>query len=134
MMMRVRIILLAAAMLLACALGLATERASAQTPQKLRANAARGMALYEQRCAACHSIDANRIGPKHRGVVGRRSGSVPNFTYTAALRRLNVTWSEANLDRWLANPTAMAPGTAMGFRVSTAQDRADIIAYLRTQR
>jgi cytochrome c len=130
--MRVRIILFAAAMLIGCAL--IQEQASAQAPQNLRADAARGRALYEQRCAACHSIDANRIGPKHRGVVGRRSGSVPNFAYTTAFRRLNVTWSEANLDRWLANPIAMAPGTAMGFRVSSAQDRTDIIAYLQMQR
>jgi cytochrome c len=130
--MRVRIIFFAAAMLIACAAG--QEQASAQAPQRARADAVRGRTLYEQRCTACHSIDANRIGPKHRGVVGRRSGSVPNFAYTAAFRRLNVTWSEANLDRWLANPIAMAPGTAMGFRVAAPQDRADIIAYLRTQR
>src|SRR5262245_37950789 len=111
--MRARMNFLAAAMLLAFAFGHAAAPAFAQAPQKLRADAARGMTLYEQRCTACHSIELNRIGPKHRGVVGRRSGSVPNFSYTAAFRRLNITWTDANLDRWLANPTAMAPGTAM---------------------
>ncbi|HCK84077.1 MAG TPA: hypothetical protein DHW63_06050 [Hyphomonadaceae bacterium] len=90
--------------------------------------------LYETRCSACHSIDNNRVGPAHRGVVGRRSGTAPGFTYSAALRRLNVAWTPANIDRWLTNPTAMAPGTAMGISVPSAQDRADIIAYLATQR
>jgi cytochrome c len=46
------------------------------------------------------------------------------------LRRLDVTWNAATLDRWLADPTAVAPGTAMGVGTPAAQDRADIIAYL----
>ena len=94
-------------------------------------SAARGEALYTSRCSACHSLDANRIGPRHRGVVGRRAASLSDFNYSPALRRLDVTWDEANLDRWLTNPTAVAPGTAMGIRVPSAQERADIIAYLR---
>lgn len=109
--------------------------AAAQTrPAAPAGNAARGEMLYETRCSACHSIDNNRVGPAHRGVVGRRSATAPGFTYSAALRRLNVAWTPANIDRWLSNPTAMAPGTAMGISVPSAQDRADIIAYLATQR
>jgi cytochrome c len=95
-------------------------------------DASRGQMLYEQRCTACHSLDANRVGPAHRGVYGRQSGVAEGFTYTPALESLNVTWDDAALDRWLANPTAMAPGTAMGFTVPDPQDRADIIAYLRS--
>jgi cytochrome c len=94
-------------------------------------DAARGEQLYPLRCGACHSLDANRVGPRHRGVVGRRSASIADFNYSPALRRLNATWDEAALDRWLTNPTAVAPGTSMGIRVASAQERADIIAYLR---
>lgn len=94
-------------------------------------DAARGEQLYPLRCGACHSLDANRVGPRHRGVVGRRSASVADFNYSPALRRLGVTWDEAALDRWLTNPTSIAPGTSMGIRVASAQERADIIAYLR---
>lgn len=93
----------------------------------------RGAEIYEAKCGACHSIDQNRIGPKHRGVYGRKSASVPDFHYSDALKRLHVTWNAATLDRWLQNPTAMAPGTAMGFRLASAQERADVIAYLKTQ-
>lgn len=90
----------------------------------------RGAALYEARCGACHSLDANRIGPRHRGVFGRKAGAVPDFAYSPALRKSGVVWTAANLDRWLTSPTGMVKGTMMGLRVSSAQDRADIIAYL----
>ncbi|HEX5379063.1 MAG TPA: c-type cytochrome [Phenylobacterium sp.] len=90
----------------------------------------RGAALYESRCSACHSLDASRIGPSHRGVFGRRAGAVPGFAYTPALARSGLTWTAANLDRWLTAPTSLVKGTAMGFRLSAPQDRADVIAYL----
>lgn len=93
-------------------------------------DARRGAALYESRCSACHALDANRIGPSHRGVFGRRAGAVPGFAYTEALKRSGLTWNAASLDAWLAGPTVLAPGTAMGFRLSAPQDRADVIAYL----
>ena len=121
--------LLAASALAAAALSL-LSCAAAQPA----GDAARGERLYEAQCSACHSIDVNRIGPAHRGVVGRRSGAAPGFRYSPALQRLNVVWTSENLDRWLTDPAAMAPGTAMGVSVPAQQDRADIIAYLGTQR
>ena len=96
-------------------------------------NSVRGADIYEAKCGACHSLDANRIGPKHRDVFGRKSGVVPGFHYSEALKKLNVDWNEQTLDRWLQNPTAMARGTAMGYRLTVAQERADVIAYLRQQ-
>jgi len=98
------------------------------------ANPERGAALYQQRCGACHSLDANRVGPAHRGVFGRRAGAAVGYSYSPALTRLGVIWTEATLDRWLTNPTIMAPGTAMGVRTANPQDRADLIAYLKTAR
>ena len=113
--------LLAMALLLA-----ATDRAVA-------ADAARGQELYESRCGGCHSLDANRVGPAHRGVYGRKAGSAPNFSYSAAVKNSTVVWEEATLDAWLTNPQALIPGQRMNFRVATADDRADIIAYLRKE-
>ncbi|MCB2114069.1 MAG: c-type cytochrome [Parvularculaceae bacterium] len=92
----------------------------------------RGAKLYVRKCGACHSPDANRIGPRHEGVYGRKSGSVPDFRYTKALGALDIVWDEETLDEWLTNPSAMAPGTAMGFRVTDAEERKAIIAYLKT--
>ncbi|MDE8652804.1 c-type cytochrome [Novosphingobium album (ex Liu et al. 2023)] len=96
-----------------------------------RGNAARGGDLYRTKCGACHSLDNNRVGPAHRGVVGRRSGTAPGFRYSRALSSSNIVWTPANLDRWLTAPTLMVPGTAMGFRLASPQDRADVIAYLQ---
>lgn len=89
----------------------------------------RGKALY-QGCNACHSIDDNDIGPKHRGVVGRRAGTVGDYNYSPALKASGLTWDPATLDRWLTNPSALVPGTKMYFKLDSPQDRADIIAYL----
>ena len=93
----------------------------------------RGQTLY-QTCSGCHSLDENDVGPKHRGEVGRHAGSVPGFSYSPALKASGLTWSKANLDRWLTNPQALVPGARMFFSVRDPQTRADIIAYLEQQR
>lgn len=82
-------------------------------------------------CSACHSLDADRTGPHHRGVFGRRAGSVEGFAYSPALRRASIVWGRDTLDAWLVNPEALIPGQRMGYSVDNAVDRADIIAYLR---
>lgn len=93
----------------------------------------RGQSLYNA-CMGCHSLDANDVGPRHRGVVGRHSGIVAGYAYSPALKASGLTWSAANLDRWLTNPQALVPGAKMYFSVARPQDRADIIAYLAKQR
>jgi cytochrome c len=107
-------------------LGGVLAAASAQS-----ADAQRGKALYETRCIACHSIDANRIGPAHRGVYGRKAGAAKGFDYSPALRTARVVWEARTLDLWLADPERLIPGQRMGYSVSEAADRADLIAYLR---
>ena len=95
-------------------------------------DAARGATLYESRCIACHSVDANRVGPMHRGVFGRKAGSVADYAYSDAVQSSTVVWTAETLDRWLANPQDLIPGQRMGFRVREARDRADLIAYLKS--
>lgn len=90
----------------------------------------RGYALYQSRCAACHSLDHSRIGPAHRGVFDRTAGSVPGFDYSPALKHSGVRWTAANLDRWLADPEAFIPGQKMGYQVPDPVDRRDLIAFL----
>jgi cytochrome c len=57
-----------------------------------------GRTLY-QVCTGCHSLDENDVGPRHRGVVGRKAGTVPGYAYSAALRTSGMVWTPANLDR-----------------------------------
>jgi cytochrome c len=118
--------------IVALALLVATP-AFANGPALANANADRGRELYESRCFGCHSLDASRIGPKHRGVYGRKAGSVEEFMYSAAVRNSNVVWSDDTLLRWLTNPQEVIPGQRMNFRVSQPQDRADIVAYLKRE-
>jgi cytochrome c len=92
----------------------------------------RGAKLYANTCAACHSLDYNGVGPSHRGVFGRRIGAAPGYEYSAALHAKSDTlWNEKTLDAWLANPEKFIPGQKMGYMVASAQDRADLIAYLK---
>jgi len=94
----------------------------------------RGRALFNRRCTGCHATDFDREGPHLRGVYGRRAGSAPGFEYSPAIRKSGVTWTEATLNQWLSDTDAMLPGSAMGFSVAKAQERADLIAFLKTLR
>jgi cytochrome c len=93
-------------------------------------SAARGEILYEAKCGGCHSLDSNRIGPAHRGVVGRQVASARGYEYSPAIRRLRGVWTPARLDAWLAGPQQLAPGSRMFLTVSNRMERQDIIAYL----
>lgn len=98
-------------------------------------DAAAGEKVFNQ-CKACHTIEAgkNRVGPSLHGVVGRKSGSVEGFAYSEAVKKLNVTWDDANLDKWLADTKAVAPGNKMTFALKDPKAREDVIAYLKTQK
>ena len=116
---------------IACVLGgLAALHAYAD-PAMPPADVQHGRQLY-QACMACHSVDEDDLGPRHRGVVGRKSGSVPEYSYSPALKASGIVWTPAMLDRWLANPQALVPGTKMIFSLAKEQDRRDVIAYLET--
>jgi len=94
-------------------------------------NSPRGQELFEKRCAGCHSADRDLEGPHLRGVYGRRAGTAPRFPYSDSLRAATIQWDEQSLDRWLTDPEAFVPGNDMAFRVEKAEERAEIIRYLR---
>lgn len=92
----------------------------------------RGAELYLARCGACHSIEGNGPGPRHKGLFGRKAASQPGFAYSEALSRSGLVWDEGMLARWLADPNTLVPGNRMFVRLANdPQDRADIIAYLK---
>ena len=94
------------------------------------AEMARGADVYDDRCSGCHVLQGVGQGPSLRGVIGRKAGSVPGFEYTPALKNSGLTWTPANLDRWLIGPQKVVPGTAMTAVVPDAHERSDLIAYL----
>jgi cytochrome c len=104
----------------------AVSRAFAGAP-----DAVHGEQVYA-RCAACHALAIDRVGPRHCGLFGRLAGSVPGFPYSPAMKNAHITWNDRTLDQFLAKPLAMVPGTAMTYDgVPDPGDRADLIAYLK---
>lgn len=94
-----------------------------------------GQKLFNVQCGACHSssVGVNMVGPSLFGVVGRKSGSIANFHYSAANRDAGITWDVQTLDKYLVNPRAMLPGTTMPYAgLKNDAQRADVIAYLAT--
>lgn len=93
-------------------------------------NTAHGEQLYEG-CQDCHSLDTNDVGPKHRGVFGRKAGAVADYSYSAGLKNSGIVWDEATLDQWLADPQKFVPGAKMFYHLENPQDRSDVIEYLK---
>src|SRR5688572_25049166 len=77
-------------------------------------DAKRGEELYV-RCAACHSLAQDRVGPRHCGIVGRRAGTSVGFEYSEAMRKSGLVWSAKTLDRFIADPMKTVPGTTMTY-------------------
>jgi cytochrome c len=93
-------------------------------------DATHGEALYEG-CQDCHSLDKNDVGPRHRGVFGRKAGSLPDYDYSEGLKNSGIVWNEATLDKWLTDPQAFVPDAKMFYHLEDAKDRADVIAFLK---
>ena len=113
-----------------CAVAVFCALASSASAGGLVGDADRGETLY-QACTDCHSLDSNDVGPRHRGVFGRKAGSLPDYRYSEALKSADITWNEETLDKWLTDPQAYIPGVRMAFHLDSPQDRADVIAYLK---
>ncbi len=94
--------------------------------------AADGAQLYQAKCGSCHSIPANRVGPAHKGVFGRRAGMATGYNYSPAMRAATITWNAATLDQWLQGPQKMVKGSRMFLSVPNPAERAAIIGYLRS--
>jgi cytochrome c len=101
------------------------------------ADVAKGQEIAKK-CLSCHTFgkgEANKVGPNQWGLVGDPTAHKEDFQgYSEAMKNLHSTWSYENLNQFLANPKAHVPGTKMAFPgLPKTQDRADLIAWLRTQ-
>ena len=88
-----------------------------------------------QACMACHSVQPGEhlTGPSLAHIWNRKAGTVEGFLrYSDALKRTDIVWNEATLDKWLANPEQFVAGTSMTFPgLRESRDRQDVIVYLR---
>jgi nitrite reductase (NO-forming) len=89
--------------------------------------------LVFRKCQVCHSLEVgkNILGPSLAGVIGRKAGSEPSYSYSQAMKGANIAWDAKTLDQYLADPAKVVPGNKMPFPgLKTDHDRADVIAYL----
>lgn len=115
-------------------LSAAAALAVSMSPGLAAGDAAAGERDFRATCGACHSTDpgVNKIGPSLHGIVGMKSGAVPGYDFSPALKAANITWDATTLDKFIQNPGADVHGTKMVISVPNAQTRQDIIAYLET--
>ena len=103
-------------------------------------DAARGEQVFKQQCKICHALGPGAkagVGPEQNNLIGSKAGSRPGFNYSPAMKEAGekgLVWTEENVDKYLENPKALVPGTKMIFPgLKKPEDRADVIAYLKTQ-
>ena len=94
-------------------------------------------AAAAKKCQACHTLEKdgpNRVGPNLYNIVGDKRGEGRNgFNFSAAMKAKEGTWTDEDLNKFIADPKGFVPGTAMGFAgIPKDSERADVIAYLHT--
>lgn len=97
-------------------------------------NVQRGQKLFEE-CAACHSTKPGEsgVGPSLAGALGKKAGENPDFRYSPAMKRSGITWTQATLNDFIADPQKRVPDNRMPYAgLPDAASRADLIAYLLT--
>ena len=109
-------------------------------PALAEGDATKGKAAYAK-CGICHQVGPGAktlVGPELNGTVGRKAASVADYPYSPGMKKLGeegFTWTDANLDKWIADPKAMIADSPMALAfpgIPDAAERADIIAYLKT--
>lgn len=112
----------------------------------MAADAAAGEKLAKQRCQACHTFEeggAHKVGPNLWNVVERGPNAAEGYSYSKGYldaAASGFTWSDENLDEYLADPTAFLRHHAnddkarskMTFKLPKEEDRANVIAYMHT--
>jgi cytochrome c len=105
----------------------------------LEGNADHGKIVFNQ-CKVCHQVGPGAkagVGPEQNNLIGSKAGARPGYNYSTAMKEQGekgLVWTEENLDKYLENPKALVPGTKMIFPgLKKPEDRADVIAYLKTQ-
>ncbi len=93
-------------------------------------DAAAGQKVYKS-CKGCHSLADNRTGPRHCGLLGRAAGTEEGFNFSSEMKNSGLVWDAETLDRFIAAPLEVVPGTTMGFAgIKDQTKRENLVAYL----
>ena len=109
---------------------------AASTWAAAQADPAAGQAVFNQKCASCHTVTPDLahglLGPNLVGVAGRAAATAAGWDFSPALKDSKLTWTDENLQKWLTDSAAMVPGAKMDLKVPIRFEREDLIAYLKT--
>ncbi|MBN9319846.1 MAG: c-type cytochrome [Caulobacterales bacterium] len=100
-------------------------------------DATKGAATFKMRCGVCHNTTGTDtpMAPTLKGIVGAKGGAhSASFKYSDALKKAAPVWTPDKINTWITAPQKMVPGTKMMMVVPNPQDRADIVAFLQTQK
>jgi cytochrome c len=93
-----------------------------------------GQLVFNNACRTCHTLKEgdNRLGPNLHKIIGRKAGSLSNYSYSSAMKGADLTWDKATLDRFIANPDQVVNGHGMKpyGGIASTEERAKIIAFL----
>ena len=103
------------------------------------ASAASNEDLYKKNCGICHSTTAgqNKGGPALSSIMGKVAGQVEGYKKYKGLKGADFTWTDENMDAFLANPKKFIKAntentkTSMFAKVKKAETRAAIIEFLK---
>ena len=111
--------------------------AAVYVPAASEAEEIDGEAAFNNACRTCHSTkpDDNRLGPHLNGIIGRKAGAAEGYAYSAAMKGAGLTWDEATLDKFMANPDAVVQGNNMKpyTGIQDAAQRKAIVEFLNTR-
>lgn len=109
--------------------------AAASLPAMAVGDVEKGKDVFAAECAECHSVreGKNKKGPSMFAVVGRKSATVADATYSDALKSSGIVWSTDKIDAYVAAPKKIVPGGKMKYDgLASGAERADLLAYLST--
>ncbi len=98
---------------------------------------AAGYAAFQHRCIACHSMESskNSFGPSLHGVLGRKAGSLPRYSYSEAMKKAGFIWDDNYLRDWIADNESFLPGTRMRHvAISDITEQDYLLAFIKTLR
>jgi cytochrome c len=88
------------------------------------------------KCVACHAVGAgaqNKLGPVLNGLLGRKAGSIPGYSYSDANKASGITWTEEAFTSYIKDPRETIKGTKMAFAgIKNEQEIKDLVAYLKS--
>lgn len=111
------------------------EHAAEVVAAALVGDAAAGAKTAKKKCGTCHTFgsgEGHKVGPNLFGITVRGRAAAEGYRYSANMKTMGGSWSDADLDTFLADPKAFVAGSKMSLKTRKEQERADLIAYVKT--